>query len=118
LVLLAFGCARSATTSSETAHSVEGQVWSPYCPGRLLIDCTTTQARELRADIQQRIDRGQTGEQVIAWVRTEFGDEAIARPPSTGWGLMVWLVPALIFLAGGAVLVRVLVRGRAPSPGG
>lgn len=86
-------------------------MWSPYCPGRLLVDCTTSQAQELRADIQERIERGDDESAVIDWVRAEFGDEAIARPIAGG-GLIVWLVPVLIFLAGVVVVVRVVRRGR------
>ena len=90
-------------------------MWSPYCPGRLLIDCTTSQARELRTQIQQRIDRGDDADEVIAWVREEFGEEAIARPSTTGAGLVIWLVPLLLFLVGLAVVVRI-VRRREQAP--
>jgi cytochrome c-type biogenesis protein CcmH len=112
LAAVAFACAGSVPSSSERAHAVEAQIWSPYCPGRLLIDCTTTQARELRTQIQQRIDRGDDTGDVIAWVAREFGDESIARPSATGSGLVIWLVPALLFVVGLAVVIRVVRRGR------
>src|SRR5688572_11059228 len=66
------------------ARSVEGQVWSPYCPGRLLTDCPTQQADELREAISSRIARGESEEEVLRWVRQEFGEGAIARPDTSG----------------------------------
>jgi cytochrome c-type biogenesis protein CcmH len=111
LVLFAVACGR-APTPSERAHAIEAQVWSPYCPGRLLIDCTTTQARDLRTQIQQRVDRGDEPDEIIAWVRAEFGAEAIARPSATGAGLVIWLVPVTLFIAGLVVVVRVVRRAR------
>jgi cytochrome c-type biogenesis protein CcmH/NrfF len=87
-------------------------VWSPYCPGRLLVDCTTSQARALRADIAERVDRGESSDEIVDWVRSEFGDEAIARPSGSGVGLVIWLVPAAIFLAGGIVVARFIRKGR------
>jgi cytochrome c-type biogenesis protein CcmH len=112
LAAAAVACSGRAPLPSERAHAVEAQVWSPYCPGRLLIDCATTQARDLRTQIQQRVDRGDDTEEVIAWIRSEFGDEAVARPSATGTGLVIWLVPAAVFLAGLVVVVRVVRRGR------
>ncbi len=84
-------------------------MWSPYCPGRLLIECTTQQARELRNQIADRLEGGQTSDQVIDWIRRNHGEEALARPDTKGAGLAVWLVPAAIFLVGG-LIVGLLIR--------
>ncbi len=104
-------CGRPAQTPAERARAIEAEVWSPYCPGRLLVDCTTAQARELRADIQERIERGDDEADVIEWVRAEFGDEAIARPVS-GAGSFIWVVLAVMFLVGAVIVLRVVRRGR------
>lgn len=112
LCVAAVACSGDDVTPRERAHAIESQVWSPYCPGRLLIDCTTSQARELRGEIQRRIDGGEDSEDVIAWVRSEYGEEAIARPSATGGGLVIWLIPALFFAVGAAVVVRVVRRAR------
>jgi cytochrome c-type biogenesis protein CcmH len=116
LVGAVFACARAEPAPAERARAIESQVWSPYCPGRLLSDCTTQQARELRAEILRRVEGGQSGEEVLAWIRRNHGDEALARPEASGAGLLLWLAPAAIFAAGAAVLV-VLVRrwSRAPA---
>lgn len=111
VVAVAIACGRPTPTPAERARAIEAEVWSPYCPGRLLVDCTTAQAQELRTDIQERIERGDDEANVIDWIRSEFGDEAIARPV-TGAGLVVWFVPVVIFLIGVVVVVRVVRRGR------
>jgi cytochrome c-type biogenesis protein CcmH len=113
VVALAMACAPEAKTDAARAQSVEAQVWSPYCPGRLLIDCTTQQARELRVEIARRVGRGQPDEEILDWVRAEFGDAAIARPSDSASGLIIWLVPAVLFVGGFAVLAVVIRRWRA-----
>jgi cytochrome c-type biogenesis protein CcmH/NrfF len=115
LAVVVASCAGRTATPSDRAHAVEAQVWSPYCPGRLLIDCTTNQARALRTQIQQRVDRGDDPDEIIDWVRSEFGEEAIARPSGTGAGLVIWLVPLLLFLVGLAVVVRIARHAREPA---
>ena len=91
-------------------------MWSPYCPGRLLVDCTTKQARELRSEIEDRLERGESPEEVLVWIKRNHGSEALARPEPTGFGLAVWLVPAAIFVLGGIAVASLVRRWtRAPT---
>ncbi|MEX2540063.1 MAG: cytochrome c-type biogenesis protein CcmH [Actinomycetota bacterium] len=104
-----YATAQEGVSPSKQAQEVEARVWSPYCPGRLLIDCTTHQARELRADIRERIEGGDSQDEVLAWIRSNYGDEALAEPGDSGIGLLVWMGPLAFFVAG-AILLAVLVR--------
>jgi cytochrome c-type biogenesis protein CcmH len=117
LVLAAIGTACAGTRSSVDARAqqIEAQVWSPFCPGRLLIDCTTEQARELRAQITDRIERGQTNNEVLDWIRRNHGEEALARPNRNGFGLAVWLVPAVLFVVGGIIVGGLIKKWSARS---
>lgn len=108
LLCLAFVALAACAAHKTTAHDIEGQVWSPYCPGRLLIDCPTRQADELRAEIAHRLDRGQSPDDVMRWIRLNFGNEAIARPESA----VVWSFPIALLVVGTTVLVVLLRRWR------
>lgn len=111
LVLVAgWSCSSAPQTAASRAQSIEAQVWSPYCPGRLLIDCSTTQARNLRATIQERVDRGDSAEEILTWVRGQFGPEAIARPDSSGRGLAIWVIPLALIVAAAILLAGVVRR--------
>jgi cytochrome c-type biogenesis protein CcmH len=104
-----YATAQQGVSPSKQAQEVEARVWSPYCPGRLLIDCTTHQARELRADIRERIEDGDSQDEVLTWIRSNYGDEALAEPGDSGIAWLIWLGP-LVFFVGGAILLAVLVR--------
>ena len=90
-------------------------MWSPYCPGRLLIDCTTEQSRELRVRIAERVERGEKTKTIMAWIRSQYGDEAIARPDTRGSGLVVWLVPLAIFVCGACFVGYRIARWRSAT---
>jgi cytochrome c-type biogenesis protein CcmH/NrfF len=114
IVLLVFAsCAPHHASIARRAQKIEGQVWSPYCPGKLLIDCTTTQAGELRTKIVRELRSGRTDAEVLRGIRRDFGPSALARPPSGRSGLIIWLVPIAVFALGGVV---VLVRRRRVVP--
>lgn len=106
-------CGNQTQTTGEQARAIEREVWSPYCPGRLLIDCSTEQARELRAQIERRLETGQSSDEVLRWIRRNHGEEALARPGNPA----VWLVPLALF-AFGAIALLLLVRRwtRRPAP--
>src|ERR1700757_3792792 len=87
--VLLISCAGSG---GNVAHRIEGQVWSPYCPGRLLIDCPTKQADDLRAEISRRLAAGQSADDVMRWIRLNFGNEAIARPSGRDT-MLIWSFP-------------------------
>lgn len=110
-VVLLGACASGEPPVAERAHRIESQVWSPYCPGRLLVDCTTEQAHELRATIESRLASGESPEEVLAWIRSNYGEEALARPGG-GAGLAIWLVPAAALLAGLGAVALVVRRWR------
>ncbi len=121
-LLLGFACAGADTEpTTSRARAIEREVWSPYCPGRLLVDCTTDQARQLRNEIDARVERGDSTDAILQWIHGNHGDEALARPEARGAGLIIWLVPLVIFLIG-AVIVGVAIRrwtkrpDRAPTP--
>jgi cytochrome c-type biogenesis protein CcmH/NrfF len=112
-------CTGARSSVEDRAQQIEAQVWSPYCPGRLLIDCTTQQARQLRSQISDRLEHGQTSDQVLDWIRRNHGAEALARPDTNGLGLAMWLVPAALFVAGGIIVARLIrkwsVRSARPA---
>jgi cytochrome c-type biogenesis protein CcmH/NrfF len=105
LLLLFAAC---GAPHGNAAGRIEGQVWSPYCPGRLLIDCPTKQADDLRKEISRRLRSGESADDVMRWIRLNFGNEAIARPSGHDT-VLIWSFPVALFAIGTTVLV-VLVR--------
>ncbi len=45
-----------APSPKQQAADMAGQLMSPFCPGRLLSDCTSPDAGALRQDIAARVD--------------------------------------------------------------
>jgi cytochrome c-type biogenesis protein CcmH len=109
------GCAPPRPAPEARAHRIEAQVWSPYCPGRLLVECTTDQAEQLRSQILERARRGESDARILSWLRRNYGDDVMAKPRATGAGLAVWLVPVAAMLAAAVVLIGLIRRWSAPA---
>jgi len=86
------------------AQSIFTTVMSPYCPGKLLSDCPSAKASELKHMIREELAQGRSKEDVLLKLQDEYGTETLrAIPETSGFGLLAWLVPAL-FLVGGLLL--------------
>jgi cytochrome c-type biogenesis protein CcmH len=100
LAMVAAGAVAGAQAPpSQQAADLARQLMSPFCPGKLLSDCTSSQAYELRDVITARLEAGETVEAVRADLVRQYGAAMLGAPDATGFGLLAWVVPALIGLA-------------------
>ncbi len=107
------------TAAHQQAAGLAHQLMSPFCPGKLLADCTSPNAGELRQAIEGRLTAGESLEAIKAGLVQQYGPEILGAPPAQGVGLLAWLVPALLGLASAAGIgwkVAHAVRAPAAAP--
>lgn len=101
--------AAQGPSAKQQAADLAGQLMSPFCPGKLLADCTSPNAGELREQIAGRLTAGQSVTAVKADLVQQYGKAILGAPPAEGVGWLAWLVPALLaFVTAGAVARKVL----------
>jgi cytochrome c-type biogenesis protein CcmH/NrfF len=120
-VLLAVALAGAAGAAhaeeSEWAYELSDELMSPFCPGRALSECPSPQAEELRLWIIDQERAGVPREQVEAELYGVWGDQLRQAPRAEGVGLVAYLVPAGVFLAGGGLVAWFLRRQRRDAGG-
>ena len=108
--LLALAGPAVADEPEPWAYQLWRETMSPYCPGRTLADCPSSQADTLRLWIQLQEAAGRTREDVEAELIERYGDAILSAPRAQGLGLAAYLLPGLAFVAGGLLLVAFLRR--------
>ena len=67
------------TNASERADDLTNEIFnstlSPFCPGLLLRDCPSGKATELKENLHQRFEHGDTIEAVRKDLNTQFGED-------------------------------------------
>jgi len=112
LVLQGWGGASQYTPEVEReAARVSGSVMSPFCPGRLIADCPSPAAIELRERIRQRIATGESADAIKTELLETYGEYLRAAPTAKGFGLTAWLVPPIV-VAIAALAVMLWMRRR------
>ena len=92
-------CLAQDAAGSTSAAEIFSTVMSPYCPGRLLSDCPSSEADRLREEIKSSLAGGQSREQVLEDLRARFGDAIRSTPKTEGIGLVGWIMPLVFFAA-------------------
>ncbi len=101
---------------AEESGEVMQKIWSPYCKGVSLLECPSSKAETLRAEIRQRMGSGETFESVFADLSQRYGPSLRMAPETSGReGLAYWLPYILFgFIAVGVVIFWIR-RGRQPK---
>jgi cytochrome c-type biogenesis protein CcmH len=126
VALAPFGVTASATavTPRTSLSDVEKEVMCPVC-GLPLNVSESPQANRERVYIRSLIAQGETKPQIKRALVGQFGPEVLALPKSSGFDLVVYIVPVVVVLVLGAVVALLLPRWRRrsraavglPSPG-
>jgi cytochrome c-type biogenesis protein CcmH len=122
IALLALGETQRVTMQSaaeDEAGRIFSHVMSPYCPGKLLADCTSPAAADLRAEIRARLEAGEDADAVERDLYARFGDSIRAVPGAgTRTGRVLRIAPGVALLASLVAVAWYLKRrqGNRASP--
>ena len=108
-VALAAVCAPIA--AEETAwQDIAGELMSPACPGRTLLNCTSEHAGQWQELIKQKVAQGESRDEIMQYFVNMGGDEVLASPPKRGFTLTVWLLPAFAIVNGAGLIILLTTR--------
>jgi len=88
------------------AREVGRELRCLVCRNQSIDDSDADLAHDLRVLVRERIKGGDSDEQVVAYVRSRYGDFVLLRPPFEIGTLLLWGGPMLILLLGGVALAR------------
>jgi cytochrome c-type biogenesis protein CcmH len=86
---------RDDRTIDEQVLDIAATIRCPQCSSQSSKDSDTAAARAVRAEIRERLDDGQSGDEIRDYFASRFGEELLLTPPSTGVGALVWIIPVV-----------------------
>ena len=116
------GAPQGAPLSGDALHTrtqeVGGLLRCPVCQGMAVSDSPAEMAVNMKHQVRELLARGYTEEQILRYFELSYGQFVLLKPKFEGVNRLVWLLPLLALLAGGAVLYfafRKLSRQRPAS---
>jgi cytochrome c-type biogenesis protein CcmH len=100
---------------SDRTMELARQLQCPVCDGQAVADSQVTLARQMRDVIEQKVQAGETDEQIMAYFTARYGQNVLLDPPKSGFNLTLWWIPPAVLLVGGLVVFLYMREGKSGS---
>jgi len=107
--LLSLATAQEVQLEQEVFR-IARQLRCPVCGSESAADSSAGTSVEFREIIRERLQAGQSEEQIIAYFVGNYGDYILLEPPKRGIHLLVWVLPIVAGAFGVGALVYFLRR--------
>jgi cytochrome c-type biogenesis protein CcmH len=109
LPLVARAAPAASAVDEETVHRIAAQLRCVVCQNLSVVDSPSEMANQMRGIIRERLQAGDTPEQVIQYFVDKYGEWILLTPRPRGFNLLVWVLP---FAGIGLGLVLILLLAR------
>jgi len=109
LSIAAFG-ARDIPTAQDRVTKISQTVKCPVCAGEAVAGSNAPASVEIRRQIAEQVQQGQTDDQIRSYYSAKYGDEILLTPSASGINILVWVLPVVALALAIAVLVIVFRR--------
>ena len=98
-------------------HALASELRCVMCQNQSLADSNAKIAGDLRGEILQLMRHGQSDAQIEQFLVARYGEFVLYKPRIEGRTWLLWFGPALVLLAGGALVAGIVRRrSRAAVP--
>ena len=102
-------------TDAERARNLAATIRCPSCNSQSAASSDTPSSQAVRELIAERIEAGDSDEEIRDFVASRYGREILLEPSSSGVSALVWALPVVLVIV---ALVGLAVRFRDYRPGG
>jgi cytochrome c-type biogenesis protein CcmH/NrfF len=103
IAALALSADTAMAGKQPSAAALEGQLVCPTCK-ETLDESDSPIARRMKAYIRLRLAQGATGDEIKNELVGQFGTAVLATPPTSGIGILAWVLPiGAVVVVGGAL---------------
>jgi cytochrome c-type biogenesis protein CcmH/NrfF len=108
VALVIGGAGRSGGHRSAAARTeaIAADLRCPVCQGLSIADSHSPTAEAIKEDIRRRVDAGESDSAIKAHYVESYSEWILLRPETSGFGVLVWVLPvmALLLAIGGLAL--------------
>jgi cytochrome c-type biogenesis protein CcmH len=95
-------------------NDIGGLLRCPVCQGLSVADSPSSMARNMKAEVREKLAAGYDQEQILAYFERSYGEFVRLEPPMRGVNWLVWFGPLAVLVAGAGVVAWAVKR---PSRG-
>ena len=106
LLLMGFSNLKSNEKSDELKNKILKNIRCLICQGQSVYDSESEFASSIKLIVDRKINEGLKEKQIYQFLREKYGDWVIFDPQLNKNTYVLWLLPLLLFLFGGAIMYK------------
>ena len=104
LVLISFA-KRSFSNDLKLENKINKNLRCLICQGQSIYDSQSDFAESMKLVVKQKIEAGMSEEDIYSFFKIQYGEWILYDPQFNIKNFALWLLPILIFLAGGIIII-------------
>ena len=108
-MIINFSQLKSDEKSEELRNQILKNIRCLICQGQPVYDSESDFALSIKLIVKEKIDKGLTEEQIYGFLKEKYGDWVLFDPVLSKNTYILWLLPILLFLLGGAIIYKYLI---------
>jgi cytochrome c-type biogenesis protein CcmH len=100
----------TSDVADDDVNRVARELYCPICENTPLDVCETQACEDWRLLIREKLETGQSDQEIIEYFADIYGERARATPATEGFSLIVWIAPLVLAVIAVIVFAR-LLRG-------
>lgn len=98
-------------------RALASQIRCPVCQGLSIQDSPSQLAQQMRDRVRQMLRGGVSPDEVKRYFVARYGVWVLMEPPTSGFDGLVYVLPIVALIGGGAVVIRTVRRWTAAPQG-
>jgi cytochrome c-type biogenesis protein CcmH len=108
-VLINFSQSKSDVKSKELKNKILKNIRCLICQGQSVYDSESDFAFSIKLIVEKKINDGLSEKQIYEFLREKYGEWILYDPELSKNTYILWLLPLLLFLFGGAIVYMNLI---------
>ena len=108
-ILINFSQSRSDVKSEELKNKILKNIRCLICQGQSVYDSESDFAFSIKLIVEKKINDGLSEKQIYEFLREKYGEWILYDPELSKNTYILWLLPLLLFLFGGAIVYMNLI---------
>tara|TARA_X000000368_G_scaffold272372_1_gene215913 strand:+ start:218 stop:580 length:363 start_codon:yes stop_codon:yes gene_type:complete len=106
IVILFFSLGSLNAEENDTKNKITKNLRCLICQGQSVYDSDSEFANSLKILVEKKLEEGLSENQIYEYFKTKYGEWILYDPSLNKNTYILWLLPILIFLVGGAIIYK------------
>ncbi len=109
LIFLSFFEISSAENNNELVNKISKNIRCLICQGQSIYDSQSDFAVSVKFFIRKKIEAGLNEDEIYTILKNKYGEWITYNPEFNKKTFILWILPILLFLIGGAIILKKLI---------